>query len=244
MMLVSEQQQQKRPKKSDIIRKSSFTTEGTSSGFQVYQIFLALKSHFRNSGYDYRKYNGKVTASFDSYLKRKDRFFFEKTAKSVAKSDMEDLVIANFVYGDSGLDINPESVWIGTLASAEGKEKLIKYRARMESLEYNFKKDLTILSQHAKMQQNKSCSSADSQFPSILSLYFDGKISPETVIILDSVLGIFNKWDKLLNNDPLWAKTGKFLRKYKDLILFSANIHDVNKFRKLMVQHAKSETTI
>lgn len=216
------------------------TLPGSSSGFQVYQIFLALKSHFKNAGYDYRRYNGKVNASFESYMKRKDRFFFEKVAKNVNQTDMEDMVIANFVHGDTGLDINPESTWIGTLATAEGKERLTQYRARMESLEYNFKKDLTVMTLHAKMHHDKSSTASPSQFPSILSLYFDGKISPETVIIIDSVLGIFKEWDKLLNGDPLWTKTGKFLRKYKALIMSS--IHDTDKFRKLMVQHAKSET--
>lgn len=211
---------------------------GTSSGFQVYQIFLALKNHFKNATYDYRRYNGKVNASFEAYMKRKDRFFFEKVAKNINKSDMEDMVIANFVFGENGLEINPDKVWIGSLAAAEGKEKLTKYRARMEALEYNFKKDLTTLTLHAKMHDDISSSS--SQFPTILSLYFDGKISPETAIILDSVLDIFKDWDKKLSGDPLWNKSGKFLRKYKALILPA--IHDTNRYRKIMIQHAKSET--
>lgn len=221
------------------VKNNSFTSSlpGTSSGFQIYQVFLALKSHFKNEGYDYRKYNGKVTASFEAYMKRKDRFFFEKIAKNTSKADIEDLIIANFVYSENGLDINPEKIWIGELASSEGKEKFIKYRAKMESLEYNFKKDLTVLTHHAKMQNDINSSS---QFPAILSLYFDGKISAETVIILDSVLGIFSEWNTSLKGDPLWNKTEKFLKKYKALILHS--ISDSNKYRKIMIQHAKSET--
>jgi hypothetical protein len=219
---------------------SSFLSSlpSTTSGYHVYQIFLALKSHFRNEGYDYIRYNGKVTASFESYMKRKDRFFFEKVAKQNNKSDFEELIIANFVYADTGLEINPETVWIGTLASSEGKERLTLYRARMESLEYNFKKDLTTLTRHAKIKDDMSSSSE--QFPAMLSMFFDGRISPETVVIMDSVLNIFAEWDKLLKGDPLWTKTAKFLRKYKSLIMPS--IHDTNKFRKLMIQHAKSET--
>lgn len=221
--------------------KNNFPTSslpGTSSGFQIYQIFLALKSHFKNEGYDYRKYNGKVTASFDAYMKRKDRFFFEKIAKNTNKADIEDLIIANFVYCENGLDPNPEKVWIGDLAASEGKEKFLKYRARVESLEYNFKKDLTVLTHYAKIQDDINSSS---QFPAILSLYFDGKISAETVIILDLVLNIFSKWNSALNGDPLWNRTEKFLRKYKSLIIHS--LSDISKYRKIMIQYAKSETT-
>lgn len=213
------------------------TIQGTSNGFQVYQLFLALKNHFKNEGYDFFRYNGKITASFDSYLKRKDRFFFEKISKTVSKSDFHDLIVANLVYGETGLDINPDGLWIGVLASAEGKERLVQYRAKMESLEYNFKKDLTYLTKAANIQNENS---NPSQFPTILSLYFDGTISSETTIILDDVLSIFKEWNKTLGSDPLWNKSGKFLRKYKSLI--SSNISDTNRYRKLMVQHAKSET--
>jgi hypothetical protein len=90
------------------------------------------------------------------------------------------------------------------------------------------------------MKNNGSNDIDTSQFPTILSLYFEGKISPETVIILNDVLGIFKEWDKSLKGDPLWEQTGKFLRKYKSLI--SSRIFDTEKFRSIMIQHAKSET--
>lgn len=214
---------------------SMMSTE-TNNGFTVYQLFVALKNHFRNSTYDFFKYNGKVTASFDSYMKRKDRFFFEKISRNTPKSDIQDLIVANLVYGENGLEINPDAVWIGLLASPEGKERLLKYRARMESLEYNFKKDLTTITEHAKVTSETE----DSQFPMLLGLYFDGKISPETIIIFDSILGMFNQWDKKLGQDPLWTKTKKFLVKYKSLL--SSSIHDTKKYKKLMSHHAKSET--
>jgi len=49
--------------------------------YQVYCEYLALKSHFSNRKYDYFKYNKKVRASLQSFYKRKDRYFFEKTSR-------------------------------------------------------------------------------------------------------------------------------------------------------------------
>ena len=41
-------------------------------GFKAYKLYLAVKNHFTTS-YDYFKYNGKVNAKEDSFLKRRDK---------------------------------------------------------------------------------------------------------------------------------------------------------------------------
>ena len=59
-----------------------------TEGFDAYKVYLALKQHF-TSNYDYFKYNGKVRAGEESFLKRNDRFFFRKLSK---KYDKEELI--------------------------------------------------------------------------------------------------------------------------------------------------------
>ena len=46
-------------------------------GFNAYKLYLAVKNHF-TTNYDFFKYNGKVNAKEDSFLKRRDKFFFAK----------------------------------------------------------------------------------------------------------------------------------------------------------------------
>ena len=46
-------------------------------GYNAYITYLAIKQHFTSPEYDFIKYNGKVRASKDSFLKRRDKFFFD-----------------------------------------------------------------------------------------------------------------------------------------------------------------------
>ena len=73
-------------------------------GYESYQLYLGIKLHY-NSDYDFNKYNGKVSASFESYLKRSDKFQFSKLRKQHGEN-LKDFYIANFMYKD---------YWIGDL---------------------------------------------------------------------------------------------------------------------------------
>ena len=50
------------------------------TGYEVYKMYLALKQHFTNDKYDYRKYRGRVNASEKAFEERRDRYFFKKLA--------------------------------------------------------------------------------------------------------------------------------------------------------------------
>ena len=55
-----------------------------TEGFDAYKVYLALRQHF-TSVYDYFKYNGKVRAGVESFLKRKDKFVASRQQKSLLK---------------------------------------------------------------------------------------------------------------------------------------------------------------
>ena len=78
-----------------------------AEGFDAYKTYLALKRHF-TSDYDYFKYNGKVRAGVESFLKRNDRFFFRKLAKKYDDKELVDFFVSNFIVSDN---------WIGNLIS-------------------------------------------------------------------------------------------------------------------------------
>jgi len=75
-------------------------------GFNAYKLYLAVKNHFTTS-YDFFKYNGKVNAKEDSFLKRKDKFFFAKLQRKYKDNDLRDLFVSNFADG--------EDFWIGNV---------------------------------------------------------------------------------------------------------------------------------
>ena len=65
--------------------------------FDTYKIYLAMKSHFTREKYDYFQYGGKTNASLDSFYKRKDRYFFEKTSRKYPDEEVKQFFVANFV---------------------------------------------------------------------------------------------------------------------------------------------------
>ena len=50
-------------------------------GYNAYKTYVALKNHFTSDSYDYFKYKGRVRVKEESFLKRKDKFYFEKIEK-------------------------------------------------------------------------------------------------------------------------------------------------------------------
>ena len=50
--------------------------------FDAYRCYLSLKNHFTKDHYDYLMYRGKTRATVQAFYKRKDRFWFEKFARS------------------------------------------------------------------------------------------------------------------------------------------------------------------
>ena len=76
-------------------------------GFNAYKIYLALKSHF-TSDYDYFKYHGKMRVKEESFLKRRDKFFFEKIERRY-KKELVPFFVSNLIKEDNA--------WSGSLAT-------------------------------------------------------------------------------------------------------------------------------
>ena len=101
--------------------------------FDTYTKYLAFKNHFTKEKYDYHRYGGRSRAKIDSFYKRKDRYFFEKTSRKYKDDEICDFFLANFVDTD-----NPQGVWIGNMIKT-GEVVYRKWMKRQQSLFYNFK---------------------------------------------------------------------------------------------------------
>ena len=62
----------------------------------------------------------------------------------------------------------------------------------------------------------------------ILKEYFSGRVSLETMVILDGILGYKSKWDKSLT-DPVWETVSMKMRKYSPFL----NI-DVPRYKNIL----------
>jgi len=78
--------------------------------FEVYCCYLALKNHFTKKTYDYFKYHGKVRTTIQSFNKRKDKYFFEKTSRQKSDAEILEYFVSNFIECD-----DPQRLWIGSI---------------------------------------------------------------------------------------------------------------------------------
>jgi hypothetical protein len=99
--------------------------------WECYQMYLGLKLHF-TTDYDYKKYGGKTSATKASFLKRRDRNFFAKTARKYDTKTL-DYFVANFVKSPKG--------YIGEFS----EENYMEWSKNRQSLSYNFLNDMSLL---------------------------------------------------------------------------------------------------
>jgi len=194
----------------------------TMDAFQVYKYYLALKLHFTTDKYDVIKQRGKVRASRQAFAKRSDLFSINKIAKNYSDEEVANFLIANFVSGDR---------W-GGVFDADARETYLSWKKRIESLSYIFTKDLDNLI--LEMEQNNL--SFDDLFlisknthPYIIKAYLRKSISIETLVILDNLLGLIEKYDAAVEDTVLYPDISRLVKKYKPFLKF-----DTEKFNGLL----------
>ena len=188
-----------------------------AEGFDTYQTYLAHKSHF-TSNYDYFKYKGKVKASLESYLRRKDKFFFRKLGKKYDKEELVNFFVSNFVVSDN---------WIGNLVSQESEENYVRFQKRMQSLSYLYDNDVHRIIDYCRendLQLNSVLLVEDDNHPILLKLLLQKKISIETVIIMDDTLKFIRYWNAKLD-DIIWEEKKQLISNYRQFLKYDRNTY-------------------
>jgi len=183
-------------------------------GFNAYKLYLAVKNHF-TTNYDFFKYNGKVNAKEDSFLKRKDKFFFAKLQRKYDKDQLRDLFVSNFADG--------EDFWIGNVLTQKAESVYTEWKARQMKLSYILEQDLKFLLDYYN-ERNLDFNSLfvmENGHPILLQCVLRNDIYVETMIIIDRVLNYSRRWNKVLD-DPVWAEFKKRMDKYSPFVLFEA----------------------
>lgn len=177
------------------------------SPFEVYQTYLGIKAHFSNPKYDYLKYK-KTRASIDSFNKRKDRYFFEKTSRKYNDKEIVDFLLSNFISTD-----NPQKLWIGEIINS-GERIYTEWMKRQQSLTYLFKEQSNELFSETKLEDALNCSKGH---PPILKGFLSGKICLETLVIYDRIFQFSKRFDKKLL-DPVWETISLKISKYSPFL--------------------------
>ena len=93
--------------------------------------------HFTSDTYEFYRHNAKVNSTFNTFLKRNDRFFFHKLTTKYTREEMLEYFVSNFFHNSK--------TWIGNLVRADGETTYNKWRKYNQSFTYNFRSDCVLL---------------------------------------------------------------------------------------------------
>lgn len=175
------------------------------NSFEVYSTYVALKTHFSRKTYDYFKYKGTVKVSIEKYNKRPDKYFFEKIAKKYNKEEVIQYFVSNFLVNSNFHIIQMNN------------QNYVEWQRKMQSFSYLFSMDVdTILERCTSINECMQCN--NSNHSQVLKLFLGGSLMMETLIMLNRLTGFIDRYDDLLNEDPIWKQLSFTLKKYDPFI--------------------------
>ena len=179
--------------------------------FEVYRYYLALRLHFTTDSYNVIEQKGRVRATKNSFLKRKDLLSIRRVAETYSDKDIVDFLVANFVSGDR---------W-GGVFDVESKERYQGWKKRIESISYTFKKEIDKAVTYADklgITFNQLFYCNHGQHPFIIKMYLRNDISIETLVILNKLNNFTDKLDQDLKDDLVWPDTSRIIKKYSPFL--------------------------
>jgi len=193
------------------------------SAFDTYRTYLAVNQHFTRKSYDFFKYNGKVKVNEATFLGRKDRYFFEKASRKFKRDEFLEFLLANYTSGTEH--------WIGNLWSVENLMNMKKWKSRIDSLTYTFKEDIMNMCD-TEESLDRALMMIDGKHPLLYRLYLRKKVSLETMVILDDLVGYSKVWSKY--GDKMLDDHRFLMEKYRPF-LHQAVLIDKSKYRKIVL---------
>ena len=175
--------------------------------FETYQLYNALRLHFTTK-YDFFKYGGRTRVTKESFDRSKHRFQFVGLNRKYG-DNIKDFLVANFV--------EDQIKWVGNL----DEKNYEKWRNKQEKLAYIFQMDCDVIKQYGSekgMSFDEFFKSKDQQHPLLLKLYYQQKITLETLVIINKLLSFAHQWDEQLNHDVLWNDTQRRMLKYEPFL--------------------------
>lgn len=168
-------------------------------GFKAYRYYLAIKLHFTTEKFNVFENRGNVKGSREAFTARNDRYIFEKLARRYnTDRDIIQFFVANFAYG------NESAIYEGQ----EADSNLLEWNKRKQSITKNFIDDLAALLTHVEINKLPTSSIFDfnfNEYPAALKLYLGGKISIETLVIINELDHVVEHWLDNPTVQHIWA---------------------------------------
>jgi hypothetical protein len=141
----------------------------------------------------------------------------------MSRQKTDDEIINFFVSNFASCD-DPQSLWVGQIIK-EGEETYKNWMRRTQSLSYIFRDEVSIFNSKNFDEMFKI---EGNRHPKILKQFLQKKLSLETMIVLNNILGYKNQFDKKLQ-DPVWEFVSMKIEKYTPFLHI-----DSNKFKLIL----------
>lgn len=180
-------------------------------GFKAYRYYLAIKLHFTTDKFNVFENRGNVRGTREAFNARNDRYIFEKLA--VKHPDDKDIIqyfTSNFAYG------NENAIYAGQ----EAEDNYLQWLKRKQSITKIFVDDLASLLTYVEVNKLKHSAIfefTENEYPIALNMFIGGKISIETLRIIDDFHPLLEKWTQNASVKYIWDNE---LRRIKKLTGF------------------------
>ena len=166
----------------------------------VYLMYCAMKAHFGKSEYDFVTYKGKTRIKRDTFYKRKDRSFFVKLSRKYkTEQEIKNYFVANFIKNKKG--------YIASFNDENYESWKLKRQGFFDMFEVEMKPLVEAFEDLFRIE-NK-------QHPKLMRDFLGGRVSLETVIILDELVNFDPDWNKELEDDIIWIDLRNLIDNYK-----------------------------
>ena len=166
----------------------------------VYLMYCAMKAHFGKGDYDFVTYKGKTRIKRDTFYKRKDRSFFVRLARKYkTEQEIQNYFVANFIRDKKGYiaNFNDENFNSWKL-KRQGFFDL--FEVEMKPLVEAFEDLFTV---------------TNGQHPKLMKEFLGGRVSLETLIILDELVNYGPDWNTQLEDDIIWIDLDNLMNNYE-----------------------------
>ena len=178
-------------------------------GFKAFKYMTALKLHFTTEKYDVFETGCKVKGSRETFEKRNDRKLYELLAdKFPTERELIQFIVANLAYGHRDI-----------VYSSDSDDYYQLWTKRKESITQVFRNDLSNIVAHFAKQNlpGNALYSIESGMPELLNLYLGGRVSLETMVILQRIDNYLEQWEPLI---MLWHNNFLVIRKVNRFVKF------------------------
>ena len=166
----------------------------------VYLMYCAMKAHFGKSDYDFVTYKGKTRIKRDTFYKRKDRSFFVRLARKYkTELEIKNYFVANFIKDKKG--------YIANFSNENYESWKLKRQGFFDLFEVEMKPLVDAFEDLFTV--------TNGQHPKLMKEFLGGRVSLETLIILDELVNYGPDWNTQLEDDIIWIDLDNLMNNYE-----------------------------